>query len=357
MIIFQQKKEFGQVCSLVFQRDSIAMRVCTNFRMIIMMIVTILMLYSSTALAYTDPLDTPASLQNSGIYSLLLDATYAGSRLIVVGERGLVLYSDDQGINWEQAQVPALAHLNAVSFPTVNHGWAVGDDSVVLRTEDGGKSWMRQYDERESDFPSPLLDVLFFDENEGFAIGAYGQFLKTIDGGKHWIDWREHLTNPDEWHLNAITVDAAGSLFIAGESGFVYRSLDHGNTWETLNVPHEGSFLGVVAAKEPGHIVVFGIGGFIFTTHDAGEHWTEITVDTESGLAGGALLNDGSVLIVGGDGIILKSDSLVNNFNEFRRKDRLPKNSAIELETSDYLIAGLGGILQLKANRIDWKTK
>jgi photosystem II stability/assembly factor-like uncharacterized protein len=46
----------------------------------------------------------------------LLGAARAGERLVAVGQRGHILYSDDSGNAWQQAAVPVSADLNAVSF-------------------------------------------------------------------------------------------------------------------------------------------------------------------------------------------------------------------------------------------------
>ena len=43
--------------------------------------------------------------------SLLIGAAHAGKRLVVVGDRGHILFSDDQGSTWTQAGThPAAAH-------------------------------------------------------------------------------------------------------------------------------------------------------------------------------------------------------------------------------------------------------
>ena len=65
--------------------------------------------------ADTTPADAPAHDGDSAVYalesakasrSLLLDVTHAGNRMVAVGDRGHILYSDDQGKSWTQAKVP-----------------------------------------------------------------------------------------------------------------------------------------------------------------------------------------------------------------------------------------------------------
>ena len=100
------------------------------------------------ATSFVDVLDQPARLSALAVRSPLLATARAGDRLVAVGQRGHILYSDDSGKNWLQASVPVSADLNAVSFPTPQQGWAVGSDGVVLHSSDAGQTWTRQLDGR-----------------------------------------------------------------------------------------------------------------------------------------------------------------------------------------------------------------
>src|SRR5471032_3129385 len=84
-------------------------------------------------------------------HSLLLDATYAGSRIVTVGEHGIVLLSDDDGATYRQASaVPASATLTAVHFANARDGWAVGHWGEILATTDGGEHWTLNAQTRRS---------------------------------------------------------------------------------------------------------------------------------------------------------------------------------------------------------------
>lgn len=114
--------------------------------------------------------------------SLVLDVVHAGKRLVAVGDRGHILYSDDQGATWTQARVPTRQLLTSVFFVDDKHGWAVGHDAQILASEDGGTTWTKQFEDLKRE--SPLLDVWFQDASSGFAVGAYGALMATTDGGK-----------------------------------------------------------------------------------------------------------------------------------------------------------------------------
>jgi len=55
------------------------------------------------------------------------------------------LVSDDGGAGWRQVPVPTRTMLTGVTFVDDSLGFAVGHDSVILHTSDGGKIWERQH--------------------------------------------------------------------------------------------------------------------------------------------------------------------------------------------------------------------
>ena len=77
--------------------------------------------------------------------SLLLGGTAIDDKLVVVGSRGHILISKDDGDSWAQAKVPSRVALTSVYFSDKNNGWAVGHDAIIVRTTDGGLNWDRVY--------------------------------------------------------------------------------------------------------------------------------------------------------------------------------------------------------------------
>ncbi len=292
-------------------------------------------------------------------HSLLIDAAHAGDRLVVVGERGHVLLSDDQGATWTQAHVPTRQLLTAVYFVDSQHGWAVGHDAQILATRDGGATWNKQFEDLARE--APLLDVHFLDGQHGFAVGAYGALLETRDGGQRWQDVSERLDNPDQLHLNAITAIKDRGLFIVGEQGSLYRSSDGGQQWSRVEGPYEGSLFGVLGTATPGTVLAYGLRGNLLRSTDFGDSWQTVQLQTARGplafgLAGGALLADGSVVIVGNGGSVLRSLDDGEHFSVFNRPDRLAL-SAVAGRTNGLLLVGQGGIRLATAEGADQEVQ
>jgi photosystem II stability/assembly factor-like uncharacterized protein len=321
----------------------------------------------------TPPNDPPAWRAPLVAESLLLDITRAGERLVAVGERGHIVYSDDDGLTWTQAQsVPTSAMLTGVHFADARNGCAVGHDEVVVRTQDGGRTWQKTH--YAPDAQQPLLDVWFADRMRGIAIGAYGSYYETTDGGVTWTA-REFDPAPlettavvganrsldrdamdeaigSDFHLNQI--GASGDrLYIAAEAGRLFRSDDAGTTWRTLPSPYEGSFFGVLALGRES-VLAFGLRGNLFRSDDAGLTWKAIATGSLAMLTDAVRVDDRVVVIVGLSGLMLVSRDDARTFVAVQQGDRKGL-AAVNAAGDHVVVVGEGGAraLPLAASRAD----
>jgi photosystem II stability/assembly factor-like uncharacterized protein len=303
------------------------------------------------------PLQAQTATAESGIYSVesakaqrsaLLDIVSLDKRLVTVGDRGHILFSDDNGETWTQAKVPTKQMLTAVFFLDETHGWAVGHDAQILASTDGGATWIKQFEDLERE--APLLDIWFKDSNNGFAVGAYGALLATTDGGATWDDVSDRLDNEDAYHLNAIVEVKDSGLFIVGEQGAMFRSPDWGQSWEQLESPYEGSLFGALGTGEAGAVLVYGLRGHLFRSADFGSTWERVSLktasngDLEFGLANGTLFKDGSIIIVGHGGSVLRSIDNGHTFSVQNRPDRLSLAGVAMDSNGRLILVGQGGV-------------
>jgi len=253
--------------------------------------------------------------------SLLLDTTYAGDRLVAVGEFGHVVLSDDRGVTWHQAkEVPTQATLTGVTFIGDKTGFAVGHDATVLRTTDAGETWKLVYNDTESEMA--FMTVYFENEKRGFAMGAFSFMVETNDGGDTWEERSLSDGVLDDYHLNKLFSDKDGDLFIAAEFGVVYHSTDKGRTFNRIQTQYEGSFWGGFGMAD-GSVMVFGMRGNAFRSYDKGQTWEKVDTGTDKSIAGGVQLGNGKIILVGLQGYVGYSDNGGQSFVEVTRADRL----------------------------------
>ncbi len=335
---------------------------------------------------FQDVLDTPALESPLAIKNLLNGVAVAGTRLICVGQRGHILYSDDQGKKWTQANVPVSSDLVAVSFPSPQKGWAVGHDGVVLHSANGGTSWVKQFDGRaaaqvmasyhkgwkncsschdrmappkqtpqgseatlmadlksftEQGPDKPFLDVWFENETTGFIVGAFNLIFRTTDGGKTWEPLFDRTDNSKRFHLYSIR-PVGQDLFISGEQGLVLKLDRKTGRFAAQKTPYNGSFFGITG--KPGSVVAFGLRGNVFRSSNGGGAWKKVETGVQAGLTGGTLTEDGKIVLVsqGGDVLVSSDDGV--SFKPVKMDKPIVATSVAAINKDTLLIAGLRGV-------------
>lgn len=296
-----------------------------------------LLLSCSVVSAFADVLDAierPVVESHLGAQSTLLSASYAGDRLVAVGERGLILLSDDQGDTWRQASSPVSVTLTGVQFANARVGYVIGHGGIVMRTDDAGEHWSKLLNGRQlanqfytqaknsgdeyalhqakllvSDGPDkPFLDLLVLSPMHLVVVGAYGFAFESSDGGASWQSLMERIDNPMGLHLYSIR-KYTNRILITGEQGFIALSNDNGNTFEILNSPYEGSFF-TAQLQGDTRIILAGLRGNAYVSNDNGESWDKIDNPIQASITSSLKTPKGQVHMANQAGMVL---SLVNN--------------------------------------------
>lgn len=325
--------------------------------------------------AFADPLDTPALEVNHLAKRPMLAAAKAGKRLVAVGLRGVIIYSDDDGVSWHQAAVPVQSDLVAVYFATATQGWAVGHSGVILHTSDGGKTWTKQFDGRIElknfvdyyhdkgladgvDYSDvirnvklnvgkgpylPFLGVWFENPSIGYAVGSFGTLATTDDGGKSWQPGFTRMIHDGALlHLNAIRgID--GQVYIAAEHGTVFRlNADSGN-FVAHDTGYGGSFFGIAGSSRV--LLAFGLQGTVYRSVDDGTTWQRVSMPTRASISAGAYDKAaGRFVLVSADGELMVGDADGTNFSIQGDKTGHRYAGVCVISKGKYLIVGLGGV-------------
>ena len=335
----------------------------------------------------------PALESDQAEQSLLLDIARSGERLLVAGEQGHILYSDNDGDTWIQADVPVSLSVTSVTFAGQGQAWATAHDGFLLHSADNGATWQVKLsgsdvaklsvgtlDDRieaqraavaeatpetredlewaledtlfaleeataavDDGMTSPMLTVWFANARDGYALGAYGVFLRTSDGGDNWVMDGNRLDNPDKYHLYGIARSSAGTLLVAGEAGTLLRSLDDGNSWMRVESIYAGSFFGAIAASD-GSLLIFGLRGNVFRSTDEGESWAQVDTGDQRTLMCGTATADGSVILAGSAGAILHSNDNGASFRAVPTEGGKVYSGVSAEPGGKLIMVGFGGI-------------
>jgi photosystem II stability/assembly factor-like uncharacterized protein len=279
--------------------------------------------------------------------SALLGAARAGSRIVLVGDHGVVLLSDDGGNQWRQAKsVPVRSLLNSVSFADDRHGWAVGHWGVVLATADGGETWVLQRSDTAED--RPLFAIHALDARHLVAVGLWSLILTSADGGQTWSPVK--LAPPGsagkraDLNLFHLFADSQGRLFAAGERGNLLRSDDRGETWTYLPTGYTGSFWTGVSPA-PGVLVAAGLRGSIYRSVDDGKSWSRVDSGSKSSITA-MLESDSRLIALGLDGLVLTSRDQGASFTGQARSDRIALTSGVVTPGGQVLMLSRQGVVK-----------
>lgn len=322
--------------------------------------------------AVVEPVQVPAASSRLAAKGPIIAAAVAGARVVGVGARGHVVYSDDMGLSWTQARVPVSVDLVSVQFPLPRMGWATGHDGVVLKTIDAGASWTVALDGRQaaqlmldyyaaqssgdSDVKAalaevrlfvqergarPFLDVFFQDADNGFVVGAWGLILRTKDGGATWTPWMHRVENPQNGHFYAIR-SVASQLWIAGDQGLLLKWDPVGERFASSRPPQGGSLFGLLGG--PGYVLAHGLFGRAVVSRDGGRTWDRSVGLGSSSLTGGAVLADGRIVLVDGSAGAWVSRDDGRNFTTLDVGASRPYTGVVDAGDKTLVLVGLGGV-------------
>ena len=333
------------------------------------------LLFGSAHATEANLLNQPAGLSAKAVGVMQLSIARAGNRLVSVGERGVVLVSDDNGKSWRQSKVPVSVSLTRLAFVNDKTGWAIGHGGVVLATTDGGDTWVKQLDgigaakleleaaqtdaqarasnadaqrrlvdaQRlvEDGADKPLLALYFFDAKRGFVVGAYGIAFGTVDSGQTWTSMMGSLVAANGRHLYSIQ-PLGDSVLLVGEQGLVLKSTDGGANFSKLTFPGKGTLFGALTSKAGDALLVYGLKGNAFRSADAGTHWDKVEMPPVS-LVAGIRLNDGAMLLADESGQLHRSEDAGLHFKPVARTGTAVLAGLVQAKDGTVVGSGMRG--------------
>lgn len=204
----------------------------------------------------------------------------------VVGNRvdgfGLILRTTDGGTTWTRQGSPAsipdtdILKIYALDKETA---WAVGSSMTILFTDDGGNTWSNKV---TADVPDVLLQGVYaLDKNNvwvtGFNSGGRETILRTTNGGASWINkGGPEQIFPDTPSLYMLDVSVAngGAIWACGNGYTVLRSIDNGDNW-SRTYPSRGLYdANSIYGFDADNAWVVTDSDGIYRTTDGGITWT-----------------------------------------------------------------------------------
>ncbi|MBU0979838.1 MAG: hypothetical protein KJ709_03455 [Nanoarchaeota archaeon] len=244
---------------------------------------------------------------------------------------GTILRTVNGGRTWMQKDTGEPYDLYGVDFVNSNRGWAVGYGDTIVRSDDGGNTWVsKSY--ATPDYHWYMVD--FLDENVGFVSGSGpgidgSIIIKTTDGGDGWNKvccsqlgqyynvWDISCADTDKcwavmrgwppneglvvhtsdggstWAVQSINTNELRAIYFVDENNgwavgsewgppyeeLILHTTNGGSTWTQQYLPGGNLYLNDVFAVSPTHAWIVGYNGWLFETTDGGDTWVEIDLE------------------------------------------------------------------------------
>lgn len=285
-----------------------------------------------------------AATQTITRFDQFLAAARFQERLVVVGTRGIVVDSIDDGATWRRHEIHAddpaggpyarphfvdvVACPNGsfaavtmertvwlgdgdpeswveIDLPTEEtplavtcdrHGelWITATFSTLLRSGDGGRVW------RQTDFgeDAQLTEIQIPETGRPMVFGEFGLLLTSEDGGDTWR--RQPLIGNDEFYPQAALFETSDKGWVGGLKGTIWFTEDGGQSW----VREETGIDSPISNFARTGSGLFAVGDHAAILKRQGNRWDKVST---TGRAAGYLraitaLDDGGLLVAGGAG-------------------------------------------------------
>lgn len=170
-------------------------------------------------------------------------------------------------------KIPRVDYIG-VDFIDTLTGWCVGKNGAIIKTTDGGKSWINC----TSNTTEVLLKVSSYNGNVVIVSGYNGLILRSSDNGITFTQVYSGGSNIDLWGLQMLN-DTLG--WCCGRSSRLLKTTNGGQTWQQVNTGYSGidywslDFyniqLGMLACG----------GGKVIKTTDGGNSWIQVQAGDE----------------------------------------------------------------------------
>ena len=186
--------------------------------------------------------------------------------------------SGNGGTNWTTllpGSAFEIASFYDIDFVDANTGWIAAYDKKVLKTTDGGTSWVPQTNGLNGSY---VRSLDFVDANTGWALDYNSKrIFKTVNGGATWTQ-QYAGTNPYVYFYKLRFANANNGWAVGGlyGTGKVMRTVNGGATW--TEVTCGSNTLYDVYVLDANNVFVSGEGGAVLKSADAGATWTPICI-------------------------------------------------------------------------------
>jgi len=196
----------------------------------------------------------------------------------------------------------AHTRFKIVEFVDDDFGWAAKDHSL-WKTENGGSSWIRirhSPTRVDHEVTGSRKSQLFIDRIQPLSrdngwILEDSTLLHTTDGGRSWSKFERDKLDIRSFRF----VDEQNGLLVAQRlhygndinfwrEGEIYRTSDGGKSWRRVHLKRRLAWIWLLDVWAPSTDKIWVVGDLVLNSADGGKTWREINIKTGNGFYGRA---------------------------------------------------------------------
>lgn len=254
--------------------------------------------------------------------SSVTDIAQVGGSVLAVTTLGEIIFHDEESDlydirRYQRENVKLLFNVtfNRIEMFNQWEGVIIGEGGLILRTDNGGLNWRPAYQEA---YKLSWNDIVSIDGSVKIIVGDNFQSMISRDGGMTWAPNGaiEKLAGRDRENLHSIfAID--NHVWAAGDFGTLLHSKDKGATWVRAHAGITKADFHDIAFLDSERGIIVGEKGLLKYTDDGGETWRLAPVEVSEDLYTIDYdASSGRIFVGGEDYIILEADaSNIANFS------------------------------------------
>ena len=192
-------------------------------------------------------------------------------------KRGYLYTTDDGGATWTKMNDIIASDLKKIQMVNSTIGYAVGSNSIVVKTIDGGTTW--DITQLYNSTAATINDLYFADATHGVIVGDNGFAMKTTDGATYVNISTTYLPNSlnytsitfdgTSYYVTGNKFDNSSSKIYKGTTAFVFAQQTSIRSTDLVKVQMLGA-----------NGFAIGVNGTFLKTTNSGVNWTPIPTGT-----------------------------------------------------------------------------